>query len=215
MNKLDSVIAKIEQVRLQTDAKSIIKIVAVSKYVTSAAVKELYENGQRAFGENKVQDLATKNEELAELPIEWHFIGRLQTNKINLLLKQNPALIQSIDSFETANEINKRSEKKINTLLQINSANEESKAGVSISEAKDTYSKIVESLPNINLLGVMSIGAHVEDEKIIKKSFEETRKIFDSISEYSPKYCSMGMSSDFELAIKCGSNMLRLGSILF
>ena len=99
-------------------------------------------------------------------------------------------------------------------MLQINSANEDSKAGVTPKEAIDEYLKIKE-LKNVTLKGVMSIGAHSEDEKEIVKSFETTYEIFDKLQEHGAKYCSMGMSGDFELAIKCGSNMLRLGSILF
>ncbi|MEY4505220.1 MAG: hypothetical protein RL154_1517 [Pseudomonadota bacterium] len=215
MSKIDAVITQIEKVRLSSDAKRIIKIIAVSKYSTSSQILELYNEGQRAFGENKVQDLAQKAQELVGFPIEWHFIGRIQSNKINALLKQSPALIQSIDSFETAQEINKRATVKVNVLLQINSANEESKSGVNCDKAVEIYSKISSELKNINLQGVMSIGAHTTDEAIIQKSFENTRNIFDLLSTYNPKYCSMGMSSDFELAIKCGSNMVRLGSILF
>jgi pyridoxal phosphate enzyme (YggS family) len=214
VSKIDEVILRIEQARLGVDAKQIVKIVAVSKYSTSAQIKLLYGDGQRAFGENKVQDLINKANELDELPFEWHFIGRLQTNKINALLKLNPALIQSIDSFEMALEINKRATGQVNALLQINSAFEESKAGVHSDDAIETYAKISE-LANINLQGVMSIGAHTDDVVVVQKSFETTRKIFDSLSSFNPKYCSMGMSGDFELAIECGSNMLRLGSILF
>lgn len=215
MSNLDTIIARIEKARLESDPKRIIKLIAVSKNATTEQIIDLYKDGQRSFGENKVQDYAAKNEVLKDLPLEWHFIGRLQTNKINLLLKQNPVLVQSIDSFETALEIDKRADKKINCLLQINSAKEDSKAGVMPEAANETYAKINSELKNINLQGVMSIGAHVDDLVVIQNSFESTKKIFDSLSNYNPKYCSMGMSSDFELAIKCGSNMLRLGSVLF
>ena len=213
---IDSVIRKVEKARLSLNAHHIVKIVAVSKYVNSDAIKQLYEIGQRAFGENKVQDLKQKTAQLEELPLEWHFIGHLQKNKINNLLDINPFLFQSLDSIELARELQKKLEKKdmtLDTLLQINSAKEETKHGFMPQSAKEAYLQIKEECPNINLKGVMSIGAHSDDKELIKKSFETTFKIYESLPNAT--ICSMGMSGDFELAVKCGSNMLRLGSIMF
>ncbi len=213
----DEVLQRVEKARIQTNEYSIIKIVAVSKYSSAEEIKKLYQIGQRAFGENKVQDLKQKMNELQGLPLEWHFIGRLQKNKINHLLELSPSLIQSCDSYELASNIDKRVKngKKVPILLQINSAKEDSKAGVMPEMAKDIYHKIKEECPNLLLKGVMSIGAHSNDKKEIQKSFEITHKIFTDLNHIGASICSMGMSSDFELAIKCGSNMLRLGSILF
>lgn len=214
----DKVWERIEKARIETNEHQIVKVVAVSKYSDAKAVEGLYKIGQRAFGENRVQDLKEKVEILDEYPLEWHFIGRLQTNKINALLDLNPYLIQSIESYEKAVEVDKRAEikgRKPNILLQINSAKEESKAGVMPELAVEEYLKIKENLKNVNLKGVMSIGAHVDDEEIIKRSFETTYKIYESLKKEEATICSMGMSGDFELAIKCGSNMLRLGSVLF
>lgn len=218
VENLDKLIERVEAARLQVSHHHIVKIIAISKYSQSEEVATLYGAGQRAYGENKVQDLKDKMEKLEELPLEWHFVGRLQKNKINNLIDLNPTLIQSIDSLELAIELNKKLEaknKKINALLQINSAYEESKAGVIPEEAIEVYKKIIDTCPNITLKGVMSIGTHVEDEDIIKKSFETTKKIFDELAPFGAKYCSMGMSGDFELAIACGSNMIRVGSSLF
>ena len=215
---LDEIITKVEGARLRISEHHIVKIIGISKYSTSADVKTLYEAGQRAFGENKVQDLKQKMEELDELPIEWHFVGTLQKNKINNLIDLNPTLIQSLDSLDLALELNKKLEaknKKLSALLQINSAYEDTKSGVMPEVAVEVYKQIIELCPNIILKGVMSIGAHVEDEKIIKESFKTTKKIFDELVPFGAKYCSMGMSSDFELAIACGSNMIRVGSSLF
>ena len=215
---LDEIITKVEGARLRISEHHIVKIIGISKYSTSTDVKTLYEAGQRAFGENKVQDLKQKMEELDELPIEWHFVGTLQKNKINNLIDLNPTLIQSLDSLDLALELNKKLEaknKKLSALLQINSAYEETKSGVMPEVALEIYKQILELCPNIILKGVMSIGAHVEDEKIIKESFKTTKKIFDELVPFGAKYCSMGMSSDFELAIACGSNMIRVGSTLF
>lgn len=215
---LDEIITKVEGARLRISEHHIVKIIGISKYSTAADVKTLYEAGQRAFGENKVQDLKQKMEELDELPIEWHFVGTLQKNKINNLIDLNPTLIQSLDSLDLALELNKKLEaknKKLSALLQINSAYEDTKSGVMPEVAIEVYKQIIELCPNIILKGVMSIGAHVEDEKIIKESFKTTKKIYDELVPFGAKYCSMGMSSDFELAIACGSNMIRVGSTLF
>lgn len=215
---LDDIITRVEGARLRVSEHHIVKVIGISKYSSSEDVATLYEAGQRAFGENKVQDLREKSEKLDELPIEWHFVGRLQKNKINNLIDLNPSLVQSIDSLELAQEFNKKLEakgKKTNALLQINSAKEDTKAGVMPEDALSTYKEILDTCPNLKLKGVMSIGAHVEDEKIIKESFKTTKKIFDELVPLGAKYCSMGMSSDYELAIACGSNMIRVGSTLF
>lgn len=212
------IIEQIEMARLSTDKKECVKIVAASKYVTSTEIKEMYEIGQRAFGENRVQDLIAKSSELKELPIEWHYIGNIQTNKIKKLIEVEPFLIQSIDNFDTAYEVDKRLKKvnkEFNALLQINSSYEESKNGIEPSRAVDEFLKIKESCKQLNLIGVMSIGALSSDFNEVKKSFELTRAIYDKLVIYGAKICSMGMSGDFDLAIRCGSNMVRLGSILF
>ena len=193
-----------------------VTLVAVSKNVSSTEVKALYAQGQRVFGENRVQELAKKCGELGEFTdIKWHMIGRLQNNKINQLLSLRPTLWQSCDSFERASEVNKRLNFTLDTLLQINSANEDSKQGVSYENASEIYMRIKEQCKNINLKGVMSIGAHSDDEREVQKSFELSYKIFENLRAHGAQICSMGMSSDFRLAIKCGSNMIRLGSLLY
>lgn len=216
--RLDEIFTRIEAVRAKVNEHQIIKLVAVSKSVEPSEVEALYNVGQRAFGENRVQELGRKCGILESLPLEWHFIGRLQKNKINALIELSPALIHSCDSLELALAINQRAKAKsanLDVLLQINSAKEESKAGVMPEAAYETYQQIKEECPNLNLKGVMSIGAHVNDSKIIQESFEETYRIFENLKPHGATVCSMGMSQDFELAIECGSNMLRLGGILF
>ena len=136
---LNQLITKVEGARLRISEHHIVKIIGISKYSTSTDVKTLYEAGQRAFGENKVQDLKQKMEELDELPIEWHFVGTLQKNKINNLIDLNPTLIHSLDSLDLALELNKKLEaknKKLSALLQINSAYEDTKAGVLVLNLK-------------------------------------------------------------------------------
>jgi len=216
--KYDEILTNIEKVRLKVNQHQIIKIIAVSKTVDANTVNSMYDIGQRAFGENKVQDYKEKVDQLEELPLEWHFIGRLQTNKINALIDLNPSLMHSCSSLKLAKEINKRLEvkgKKMNILLQINSAYEEQKAGVLPETAIEVYNEIISSCKNINLKGVMSIGAHSNDKTLIRKSFEITHEIFKKLEKNGAKYCSMGMSSDYELAVECGSNMLRIGSTFF
>lgn len=218
MTPLQSIITQVEQARLSVSPHHIVKLVAVSKNVDANAVKILYSQGQRAFGENRVQDMKTKADELIDLPLEWHFIGRLQTNKINALLDLSPSLIHSVDSLSLAHAINERARvknKKVDILLQINAAREETKAGVLIEEAHERYEQIMQECECLSLQGVMTIGAHSDDTKLITQSFEVTRKIFDDLSKFHPTICSMGMSGDFETAIRCGSNMIRVGSALF
>ncbi len=213
---IDDVVRRVETARLKVSDYHIVKIVAVSKYSTANEIKKLYSIGQRAFGENKVQDLKAKSQELEELPLEWHFVGNLQKNKINNLLDINPALFHALDSIELAHELQKKLEARdmtLDTLLQINSAKEESKHGVMPEVASQIYKQIQNECPNINLKGVMSIGAHSNNEDEIRKSFETTYNIYTSLEDAT--ICSMGMSGDFELAIECGSNMVRLGSVMF
>jgi hypothetical protein len=213
---IDKIIDRIEQARIKVSEHHIVKIVAVSKYNTAKDIDTLYKIGQRAFGENRVQDLIAKQTELEELPLEWHYIGNLQRNKLNALIKADPFLFQSLDSKELANALQRRLHDKETTmdcLLQINSAKEETKSGVLPEDAVELFEYIREHCPNINLKGVMSIGAHSDDQALVRESFETTFKIYEQLDDVS--ICSMGMSGDFELAIECGSNMIRLGSVMF
>jgi pyridoxal phosphate enzyme (YggS family) len=215
---LDAVIQRIEAARIKVDEHHIVKMVVVSKYTAIENIATLYDLGQRAFGENQVQQLEERVHALEDLPLEWHMIGRLQKNKINKLIDLDPFLLQSLDSLELAEALDKRLEakgKRMECLLQINSAREESKAGVAPEAAVESYREIQERFPRIDLRGVMTIGAHTTDEATVRKSFETTRKIFDALQTDGAEICSMGMSGDFELAIECGSTMVRIGSALF
>ncbi len=217
-DNFDEVVQRVESARIKRSEHHIVQIVAVSKYVGSDEIRALYELGQRAFGESRVQDLRAKASELEDLPIEWHFIGRLQKNKINHLIDLDPWLMQSLDSLELALEIDKRLDakgKKMSCLLQINSSKEPTKAGIEPERAYDEYLKIIEETKHIDLCGVMTIGAHSEDENLIRQSFETAYKIYEALKPHGAEICSMGMSHDFELAIECGSNMVRIGSLLF
>lgn len=213
--KLSEISDRIEKARAGANIWENVKLLAVSKNVDTNAVENLFSQGQMDFGENRVQELKRKCEILVDLPLKWHFIGTLQKNKINQLITLKPVLWQSCNSFELAVAVDKRLNYRLDTLLEINVANEDSKSGISADEAIDTYRKIKAECKNLNLVGVMSIGAHSDDLKEIIKSFELTYKIFENLQKSGAAICSMGMSADFETAIKCGSNMVRLGRILY
>ena len=215
---LDEVIWNIEESRITVSEHHIVQLVAVGKYTEVENIDTLYTLGQRAFGENQVQQLKERMTTLEELPLQWQMIGALQKNKINNLIDLRPTLMQSLDSLDLAEEFNKKllaKDTKMNCLLQINAAKEESKSGVSVEEAYDLYQQIKESCPAIKLKGVMTIGAHSDDTTQIQKSFETTHNIYQKLQNQGATICSMGMSSDYKLAIKCGSNLVRVGSALF
>lgn len=191
-----------------------IRIIAVSKYTTDDKIMALHNLGQIEFGENKVQDLVRKKVELSK-NIDWHFIGNLQKNKTNLLIKAKPIMWQSCINYELAKYVDDRLDYVLPTLLEINVANEDSKSGILPEMAIDEYLKIKQNCKNINLVGVMCIGALSDNLKEIIKSFELCYKIYQNLEIHGAKICSMGMSSDYEIAIKTGSNMIRLGSLLF
>lgn len=206
-----------------------IKLIAVSKYHSTQEILALHSLGQCSFGENKVQDLKQKINEIDSKnsidekfidknSIEWHFIGTLQRNKINSLLALRPALIHSIDSLPLALAIDEKClELGIiqSVLLQVNSANEPSKHGFSLECAKEAFLEIKERAKNLNLCGIMTIGAHSDDRSKINDSFAITKELYDSLSSAGASVLSMGMSGDFDLAIQNGANMLRIGSALF
>ncbi|MBN2768094.1 MAG: YggS family pyridoxal phosphate-dependent enzyme [Campylobacterales bacterium] len=215
---LDRVIRNIEKARLSVSGHHIVKLVAVGKYTDIENIKTLYELGQRAFGENQVQQLEIRVKELSELPIEWHMIGTLQKNKINKLIKLNPFLIHSIDSLELALALNKKlqsSNVKLSGLLQINSSQEATKSGVETERAIDIYQAIQAQCKNLNLQGVMSIGANSDDRSEVQRNFKTTYTVFEKLKKNGANICSMGMSGDYELAIQCGSNLVRVGSKIF
>lgn len=217
-DNLRELIEKIEIERLKYSSHQIIKLIAVSKYAESSDILELYNAGQRAFGENKVQALKSKQEMLSHCPIEWHMIGVLQENKINQLLSLKPFLLQSLSSLKLANALQERLKRQnltLKCLLQINSSNEDSKSGVDISQAVEIYQQILHSCPNIKLEGIMTIGANTDDKRLIETCFVKCKDIFDSLQGCGARIFSAGMSGDYPIAIANGANMLRIGSILF
>lgn len=199
-----------------------IEIVAVSKYASLENIKEFLNlNLDLPLAESKAQSLRDRVGELEKfnknLNIKWHFIGRIQSNKIKYIVKFSD-LIQSVDSVEIAELINKEAQKnnKIqNILLQFNISFENQKGGFNLSDYKNIYEQILK-MKNIKIKGLMGIASNSEEKNLIENEFEKLNKIFNNINLEFDKnkisILSIGMTSDYELAIKHGSNMIRIGS---
>ena len=195
-----------------------VKLVTVSKTNPAEKIKEVYDLGQRAFGENKVQELLEKQPVLPN-DIEWHLIGHLQTNKVKYIARFI-STIESIDSEKLLKEVDKealKNNRKINVLLQVKIAKEETKFGLTVDETKDIFNKYLNgNYPNIEIKGLMGMASFVDDETQIREEFSILKNLFDELSELKPlETLSMGMSGDFPLAIDCGSNSVRVGSAIF
>lgn len=195
-----------------------VKLVTVSKNNPAEKIKEVYDLGQRAFGENKVQELLEKQPVLPN-DIEWHLIGHLQTNKVKYIAGFI-SMIESIDSEKLLKEVDKealKNNRKINVLLQVKIAKEETKFGLTVDETKEIFNKYLNgNYPNIEIKGLMGMASFVDDETQIREEFSILKNLFDELSELKPlETLSMGMSGDFPLAIDCGSNSVRVGSAIF
>jgi pyridoxal phosphate enzyme (YggS family) len=200
-----------------------VKLVAVSKTKPSEVILEAYQVGQRIFGENKVQDLCKKYEELPK-DIEWHFIGHPQSNKVKFIAPFI-SLIHGVDSLKLLKIINKeakKNERKVACLLQFHIAEESTKFGLNLEEAGELLnSSNFNELKNIEIAGVMGMATYTDDLDQVRKEFQLLKSIFASLkNEYfseseSFNDISMGMSGDYELAIEEGSTMIRVGSSLF
>lgn len=205
---------------LKEQIDSSVTIVAVSKTKPIADLQEAYDIGVRDFGENYVQELVDKNEALPK-DIRWHFIGHLQSNKVKYIAPF-VHLIHGVDSEKLLIEINKQAEKlnrKISCLLQIYIANEETKFGLNEAELENLIHKLPQ-LPFVQISGMMGMASFSSDSQIVKNEFDTLKKLFDkysssSIDNLKMETLSMGMSGDYKLAISCGSNMIRIGSMLF
>ena len=205
-----------------------VTLVAVSKTKPIEDILELYELGQRDFGENYVQELVEKQEQLPK-DIRWHFIGHLQSNKVKLIAPF-VSLIQSVDSEKLLKEINKQAKKNnrvIDCLLQVHIAKEETKFGLDEKELEeiiqarnDTNQEKEKSFSNISVKGLMGMASFTNDEKIVRGEFQSLKSLFDTFLPFTIHHSrftilSMGMSGDYKMAIEEGSNMVRIGSLLF
>lgn len=202
-----------------------VTLVAVSKKKPVSDIEELYRLGERNFGENYVQEL-TEKQPLLPADINWHYIGHLQTNKVKYIAKF-VHLIHAVDSFKLLQEINKqaaRHERVIDVLLQLHVAEEETKHGLDnkeLVELMDMYEAQKAELANVRICGVMGMATFTDDMEQVRKEFRQIKNMFtfakDSyfITQDYFNICSMGMSSDYKLAIEEGSTMVRIGSSIF
>ena len=200
-----------------------VRLVAVSKFHPNEAIEEAYKVGQRIFGESREQELSTKYETLPK-DIEWHFIGHLQTNKVKYIAPYI-AMIHAVDSYKLLAEIDKQAAKYkrvIPCLLEIHIAQEESKYGFTF----DTCRQMLEEggwkqLKHVCIAGVMGMGTNTDDEKEVEKEFRSLADFFKNLKQDyfsqtdSFKEISMGMSHDYQIAIKCGTTLVRVGSKIF
>jgi len=201
-----------------------VTLVAVSKTKPVADLMEAYNAGQRIFGENKIQEMTEKWEEMPK-DIQWHMIGHVQTNKVKFMAEY-VSLIHGVDSLKLLQEINKQAQKYdrvIDCLLQIHIAEEETKFGLDeeeLNEILDFIQNDKEGMKNIRIVGLMGMATFTDNQNQIKKEFTHLKSLFDKVNQLAtPNFqlltLSMGMSGDYKLAIDCGSTMIRVGSSIF
>lgn len=195
-----------------------VQLVAVSKTHPVEAIQEVYNLGQKVFGENKVQELMEKYPLLPQ-DIQWHLIGHLQTNKVKYIAPFIDT-IQSVDSEKLLSEISKeagKSNRKIKVLLQVKIAEEESKFGLEAAEAKALFQRYLNGeFPNVEITGLMGMATFTDDEEQVKREFSILKGLFDELNTLKTlETLSMGMSDDFPAAIECGANSVRVGSAIF
>lgn len=203
---------------IKSQLPSDVQLVAVSKTHPVSAIQEVYDLGQRVFGENKVQEVSEKYPLLPK-DIQWHLIGHLQTNKVKYIAEFVDT-IQSVDSEKLIREINKEAAKHnrtIKVLIQVKIAEEESKFGLDINEAKDLFEQYLNGeFQNIEITGLMGMATFTDDKDQVKKEFLNLKKLFDELNQLKKlETLSMGMSDDFPIAIECGANSVRVGSAIF
>jgi pyridoxal phosphate enzyme (YggS family) len=201
----------------QEFVKQSVTLVAVSKLKPASDIEDLYKEGQRDFGENYVQELVDKQ---AALPatINWHFIGHLQSNKVKYIAPF-VHLIHGVDSLKLLQEINKQALKNnrvINCLLQVHIAKEETKFGMDAPELSDAL-EAAKLLPNVNIKGLMGMASFSDNQELVATEFKYLHELFAThqFDKQPASILSMGMSADYPLAIAAGSNMVRIGSLLF
>ena len=196
-----------------------VTLVAVSKTKPVSDLMEAYEAGQRVFGENKIQEMTEKWEQMPK-DIQWHMIGHVQTNKVKYMAEY-VNLIHGVDSLKLLQEINKQAAKHnrvIDCLLQMYIADEETKFGLDEKELNDIMNSIeFQLLKNIKVIGLMGMATFTDNQLQIKNEFQNLKAIFDKFKIHNSQFTtlSMGMSGDYKLAIECGSTMVRIGSSIF
>jgi len=194
-----------------------VTLVAVSKTKSVEEISQAYEAGQRVFGENKIQEMASKWEELPK-DIAWHMIGHVQSNKVKYMA-HFVDLIHGVDSFKLLKEIQKQAikhDRSIRCLIQIRIAEEETKFGLPEEELEGLL-KAAEDLPNVQIVGLMGMATFTDNQDQITSEFNKLKDLYDEVNSASANMdtLSMGMSGDYSIAIECGSNMIRVGSKIF
>jgi len=196
-----------------------VTLVAVSKTKPVSDILEAYDSGQRVFGENKIQEMVDKYQELPK-DIEWHMIGHVQRNKVKYMASF-VNLIHGVDNFKLLKEINKQAlkhDRVIDCLFQVKIADEESKFGMTTEEVLEIMvSPEYLELKNVNVIGLMGMATFTNNQEQLRTEFDYLKSTFQNFQARNPnlKTLSMGMSGDFQLAIECGSNMVRIGSSIF
>lgn len=195
-------------------------LVAVTKLHSPEEINEAIDAGITDIGENKVQEIMDKYEKVK--PVRWHLIGHLQTNKVKYIIDK-VAMIHSVDSLHLAKEIEKRAAQHdltMDILIQVNSAEEESKFGITTEETDRLIADIAQQCPHIRIKGLMCIAPFEEDPEDAREYFAEVKKIYDKYAgkdaeKIDFQYLSMGMTNDFEVAVEEGSNLIRVGTAIF
>ena len=193
------------------------KLVVVSKTRSTEEINDAYNSGQKIFGENRVQEIVEKQKLLPD-DIEWHMIGHLQKNKVKYITNFI-SLIHSLDRISLAKEIDKyakKSKREIDCLIQLKISSEETKFGLDINHLEDFYSEI-KKYNNVNVVGLMGMASFTQEKEKIIDEFNKIKELFDKmrLKNSNLKILSTGMSDDYKLALKNGSNMIRLGSKIF
>lgn len=195
-------------------------LVAVTKLHTPAEINEAIDAGITDIGENKVQEIMNKYEDVK--PVRWHLIGHLQTNKVKYIIDK-VCMIHSVDSLHLAKEINKRAAQHdltMDILIQVNSAMDENKFGITTDETDELIAQIAAECPNVRIKGLMCIAPFEEDPEDAREYFAAVKQIYDryqasNIENVDFQYLSMGMTHDFEVAVEEGSNLIRVGTAIF
>lgn len=217
--QLQEMSIKEQLINIKSSLPKSVTLVAVSKTKPVSDIQEAYDAGQRVFGENKIQEMASKWEVLPK-DISWHMIGHVQRNKVKYMA-EFVDLIHGVDNFKLLKEINKQAKKHervINCLLQIKIAEEDSKFGMSAEEASTLLtSEAFQELENIAIVGVMGMATFTDDLTQVRQEFKQLKNTFNTLQVIhgNIETISMGMSGDYELAIEEGSTMVRIGSSIF
>ena len=205
--------------KIRSDIPNYVELIAISKTKPNEDIMKAYMNGHRSFGENKIQEMSIKFEELPK-DIIWHMVGHVQSNKIKYMAPY-VNLIHGVDSFKSIKIINKEGQKNnriLNCLLQLKISEEDSKFGLEANSIKKIiFSDEYDQMKNVKIRGIMAMATNTKNKDIIRNEFIYAKHIFDEISAIDNNFeiLSMGMSNDYHVAIECGSNMIRLGSLIF